>query len=163
VADDKVVYAFVPDIIRYYLDQAAIIANVPTYRCMEPEALAYVLEHLAELVVKPANESGGYGMLVGPASTKAEREDFAARVKADPRNYIAQPTLRLSTVPTLVGRKVEPRHVDLRPFILSADRQRVTTGGLTRVALRKGSLVVNSSQGGGSKDTWIVPVEGDGG
>ena len=162
VADDKVVYAFVPDIIRYYLGEDPAIANVPTYRCMEPEALAYVLEHLAELVVKPANESGGYGMLVGPASTKAEREAFAALVKADPRNYIAQPTLRLSTVPTLVGRRVEPRHVDLRPFILSADRQRVTTGGLTRVALRKGSLVVNSSQGGGSKDTWIVPDQGQG-
>ncbi len=163
VADDKVVYAFIPDIIRYYLGQDPIIPNVPTYRCMEAEALAYVLDNLADLVVKPANESGGYGMLVGPASTKAERETFAALIKADPRNYIAQPTLRLSTVPTLVGRKVEPRHVDLRPFILSADRQRVTTGGLTRVALRKGSLVVNSSQGGGSKDTWIVPDEGEGG
>jgi uncharacterized circularly permuted ATP-grasp superfamily protein len=163
VADDKVVYAFVPDIIRYYLGQEPLIANVPTYRCMEPEALAYVLDHLAELVVKPANESGGYGMLVGPASTRAERETFAALIQADPRNYIAQPTLRLSTVPTLAGRQVEPRHVDLRPFILSADRQRVTRGGLTRVALRKGSLVVNSSQGGGSKDTWVVPDEGQGG
>ena len=163
VADDKVVYAFVPDIIRYYLGQHPIIANVPTYRCMEPQALAHVLDHLAELVVKPANESGGYGMLVGPASTQAERETFAGLVRADPRNYIAQPTLRLSTVPTLVGRRVEPRHVDLRPFVLSSDRQRVTTGGLTRVALRKGSLVVNSSQGGGSKDTWIVPDAGRGG
>ena len=114
---------------------------------------------MAELVVKPANESGGYGMLVGPASTAAERETFARLVAADPRNYIAQPTLRLSTVPTLVGANLEPRHVDLRPFILSADRQQVTMGGLTRVALRKGSLVVNSSQGGGSKDTWIVPEE----
>ncbi|MBK5967391.1 MULTISPECIES: circularly permuted type 2 ATP-grasp protein [Thiorhodovibrio] len=156
VADDKVVYAFVPEIIRYYLDEDAIIPNVPTYRCMEPEALKYVLEHLAELVVKPANESGGYGMLVGPASTQAEREKFAAAIKKDPRNYIAQPTLKLSTVPTVVKNSIEPRHVDLRPFILSADRQQVTTGGLTRVALRKGSLVVNSSQGGGSKDTWIV-------
>ncbi len=163
VADDKVVYAFVPDIIRYYLAQDPIIPNVPTYRCMEAQSLAYALDHLAELVVKPANESGGYGMLVGPASTAAERDTFAALIKADPRNYIAQPTLRLSTVPTLVGRTLEPRHVDLRPFILSADRARVTTGGLTRVALRKGSLVVNSSQGGGSKDTWIVPDEGDGG
>ena len=162
VADDKVVYAFVPEIIRYYLDQDPIIPNVPTYRCMEPESLAYVLEHLAELVVKPANESGGYGMLVGPASNRAERDTFTRLIKADPRNYIAQPTLRLSTVPTLVGRKLEPRHVDLRPFILTGDRQRVTMGGLTRVALRKGSLVVNSSQGGGSKDTWIVPDEGDG-
>jgi uncharacterized circularly permuted ATP-grasp superfamily protein len=161
VADDKVVYAFVPEIIRYYLDADPIIPNVPTYRCMEPDALAYTLEHMAELVVKPANESGGYGMLVGPASTRSEREAFAAVVKKDPRNYIAQPALRLSTVPTVVGHGVEPRHVDLRPFILSADRQQVTTGGLTRVALRKGSLVVNSSQGGGSKDTWIVEAQED--
>jgi uncharacterized circularly permuted ATP-grasp superfamily protein len=158
VADDKVVYAFVPEIIRYYLAQDPIIPNVPTYRCMEADALAYTLEHMEDLVVKPANESGGYGMLVGPASTKAEREAFAEVVKKDPRNYIAQPALRLSTVPTVVGNGVEPRHVDLRPFILSADRQQVTMGGLTRVALRKGSLVVNSSQGGGSKDTWIVDV-----
>jgi uncharacterized circularly permuted ATP-grasp superfamily protein len=161
VADDKVVYAFVPEIIKYYLDADPIIPNVPTYRCMEAEALAYTLEHMAELVVKPANESGGYGMLVGPASTKAEREAFAEVVKKDPRNYIAQPALRLSTVPTVVGQAVEPRHVDLRPFILSADRQQVTMGGLTRVALRKGSLVVNSSQGGGSKDTWIVDSQED--
>ena len=157
VADDKVVYAFVPEIIKYYLDQDPIIPNVPTYRCMEPEALAYVLEHIAELVVKPANESGGYGMIVGPAATQAERSQFVQRVKKDPRNYIAQPTLGISTVPTIVKQTLEPRHVDLRPFILSADRQSVTMGGLTRVALRKGSLVVNSSQGGGSKDTWIIP------
>jgi uncharacterized circularly permuted ATP-grasp superfamily protein len=124
---------------------------------MEPEALVYTLEHMEQLVVKPANESGGYGMLVGPASTKAERERFAEVIQKDPRNYIAQPALRLSTVPTIIGRHLEPRHVDLRPFILSADRQQVTMGGLTRVALRRGSLVVNSSQGGGSKDTWIVP------
>jgi uncharacterized circularly permuted ATP-grasp superfamily protein len=128
---------------------------------MEPEALAYTLEHMEEMVVKPANESGGYGMLVGPASTKAERDRFAGLIKKDPRNYIAQPALRLSTVPTVIGDRVEPRHVDLRPFILSADRQQVTMGGLTRVALRKGSLVVNSSQGGGSKDTWIVPDHAD--
>jgi len=158
VADDKVVYAFVPEIIKYYLDQAPIIPNVPTYRCMEPDSLKYVIEHIAELVVKPANESGGYGMLVGPASSQAERDKFVSLVKKDPRNYIAQPTLKLSTVPTVIKNSVEPRHVDLRPFILSADRQQVTMGGLTRVALRKGSLVVNSSQGGGSKDTWIVPV-----
>ena len=157
VADDKVVYAFVPEIIRYYLDAEPIIPNVPTYRCMEPDALAYTLEHMEDMVVKPANESGGYGMLVGPASTKAEREQFAALIKKDPRNYIAQPALKLSTVPTIIGSRLEPRHVDLRPFILSADRQQVTMGGLTRVAMRKGSLVVNSSQGGGSKDTWIVP------
>jgi uncharacterized circularly permuted ATP-grasp superfamily protein len=157
VADDKVVYAFVPEIIKYYLDEESIIPNVPTYRCMEADALAYVLENIAELVVKPANESGGYGMLVGPASTQAERNKFTQLVKKDPRNYIAQPTLALSTVPTVIKKALEPRHVDLRPFILSADRQQVTMGGLTRVALRKGSLVVNSSQGGGSKDTWIVP------
>ncbi len=157
VADDKVVYAFVPELIRHYLDADPIIPNVPTYRCMEPEALAYTLENMEAMVVKPANESGGYGMLVGPASTKAEREHFAELIKKDPRNYIAQPALKLSTVPTIIGHRLEPRHVDLRPFILSADRQQVTMGGLTRVAMRKGSLVVNSSQGGGSKDTWIVP------
>jgi uncharacterized circularly permuted ATP-grasp superfamily protein len=161
VADDKVVYSFVPEIIQYYLSEEPIIPNVPTYRCMEPDALAYVVEHIAELVVKPANESGGYGRLVGPAASQAERDKFASLVKKDPRNYIAQPTLNLSTVPTVIKKAIEPRHVDLRPFILSADRQQVTMGGLTRVALRKGSLVVNSSQGGGSKDTWIVP-EGTG-
>lgn len=156
VADDKVVYSYVPDIIKYYLDQDAIVPNVPTWRCMDKDSLDYVLEHLEELVVKPANESGGYGMLIGPASTRAEREEFARLIKADPRNYIAQPTLGISTVPTVVKGTVEPRHVDLRPFILSGKNIKVTTGGLTRVALRKGSLVVNSSQGGGSKDTWIV-------
>ena len=118
-----------------------------------------MLEHLEELVVKPANESGGYGMLVGPHSTKAEREKFAELIKADPRNYIAQPTLNLRTVPTLIEGKFEPRHVDMRPFILSSDQIHVTTGGLTRVALKRGSLVVNSSQGGGSKDTWIIDGE----
>jgi uncharacterized circularly permuted ATP-grasp superfamily protein len=159
VADDKVVYAFVPEMIRYYLGESAIVPNVPTYLCMKPDELEYTLANLPKMVVKPANESGGHGMLVGPASTKAEREAFAERIKKDPRNYIAQPALALSTVPTMVGTRVEPRHVDLRPFILSADRVQVTTGGLTRVALRKGSLVVNSSQGGGSKDTWIVDVQ----
>ena len=156
VADDKVVYSYVPDIIRYYLDQEPIVANVPTWRCMDPDSLDYVLAHLKELVVKPANESGGYGMLVGPASTKAEREEFARLIRGNPRNYIAQPTLGISTVPTIDRGLLEPRHVDLRPFILSGKQMEVTTGGLTRVALRKGSLVVNSSQGGGSKDTWIV-------
>jgi len=156
VADDKVVYSFVPDIIRYYMAQEPIVPNVPTWRCMDKESLDYVLEHLKELVVKPANESGGYGMLVGPASSKAERDEFAKLIQADPRNYIAQPTLGISTVPTIAKGMLEPRHVDLRPFILSGKRMEVTTGGLTRVALRKGSLVVNSSQGGGSKDTWIV-------
>ncbi|MET0065745.1 MAG: circularly permuted type 2 ATP-grasp protein [Candidatus Thiodiazotropha sp.] len=156
VADDKVVYSYVPEIIRYYLDQEPIVPNVPTYRCMDKDSLAYVQDHLKDLVVKPANESGGYGMLVGPASTKAEREEFAKLIAANPRNYIAQPTLGISTVPTIDRGLLEPRHVDLRPFILSGKNMEVTTGGLTRVALRKGSLVVNSSQGGGSKDTWIV-------
>jgi uncharacterized circularly permuted ATP-grasp superfamily protein len=156
VADDKVVYAFVPEIIKYYLDQDPIIPNVPTLRCMYPEEREHVLANLDKLVVKPANESGGYGMLMGPFASKAERERFAELILAHPRNYIGQPTLQISTVPTLVQGRVEPRHVDLRPFILSGERRQVTTGGLTRVALRKGSLVVNSSQGGGSKDTWIV-------
>lgn len=159
VADDKVVYAFVPDMIKYYLGEEIIVPNVPTYLCMKSDECKYVLEHLEELVVKPANESGGYGMLVGPHSTKAEREKFAQLIKDDPRNYIAQPTLNLSTVPTLIEGKLEPRHVDMRPFILSSDQIHVTTGGLTRVALRRGSLVVNSSQGGGSKDTWIIDGE----
>ncbi|WP_210394786.1 circularly permuted type 2 ATP-grasp protein [Motiliproteus sediminis] len=160
VADDKVVYAYVPEIIRYYLNEKPRIANVKTYLCDDPEQQAYVLDHLDELVVKPANESGGYGMLIGPHSTKKEQAQFARLIKENPRNYIAQPTLSLSTAPTLVSKgKVEPRHLDLRPFILQAKDTYVTNGGLTRVALRKGSLVVNSSQGGGSKDTWIVNGE----
>ena len=161
VADDKVVYAFVPDFIRYYLGEEPKIPNVPTYRCMFEDECEYVLANLDSLVVKPANESGGYGMLMGQSATSAERQAFAAHIRADPRNYIAQPTLGLSTVPTVIDGKVEPRHVDLRPFILSGRTTRVTTGGLTRVALRKASLVVNSSQGGGSKDTWIVDTERD--
>tara|TARA_R110002167_G_scaffold23071_5_gene82113 strand:- start:158 stop:1621 length:1464 start_codon:yes stop_codon:yes gene_type:complete len=157
VADDKVVYAYVPEIIRYYLKEEPLIKNVKTYLCEDPKQRQYVLDHLAELVVKPANESGGYGMLIGPHSTKKEQAEFAALIKADPRNYVAQPTLRLSTAPTLVGKGcLEPRHLDLRPFVLQAKKSYVTTGGLTRVAMKKGSLVVNSSQGGGSKDTWIV-------
>jgi uncharacterized circularly permuted ATP-grasp superfamily protein len=156
VADDKVVYAFVPKIIKYYLDAAPILPNVPTYVCLYDDDRAYVLEHLHELVVKPANESGGYGMLIGPTAAAAECAEFAARIRADPRNYIAQPLVKLSTVPTIVDDHVEPRHVDLRPFILQGERQYVTPGGLTRVALRPGSTVVNSSQGGGSKDTWVV-------
>ncbi len=156
VADDKVIYTYVPDIIRFYLAEEPIIDNVPTWRCSERDSLAYVQEHLAELVVKPANESGGYGMLVGPHATAAAVAEFAQVIAKDPRNYIAQPTLSLSTVPTICDGVVEPRHVDLRPFILQAEKTAVTAGGLTRVALRKGSLVVNSSQGGGSKDTWIV-------
>lgn len=156
VADDKVVYTFVPQMIRYYLDADAIIPNVPTYLCMDRKEREYVVANLDKLVVKPANESGGYGMLVGPAATRRERAEFGKLIERDPRNFVAQPLIQLSTVPTLVGNQVEPRHVDLRPFILSSDQMQVTTGGLTRVALRKGSLVVNSSQGGGSKDTWIV-------
>jgi uncharacterized circularly permuted ATP-grasp superfamily protein len=158
VADDKVVYAYVPRMIRYYLGEDAILPNVPTYLCWEKEALAYVLDHLDELVVKAANESGGYGMLVGPHSTRAEQAEFATKIKANPRNYIAQPTLALSRVPTLVGGRLEGRHVDLRPYILYGREIYVQPGGLTRVALKKGSLVVNSSQGGGSKDTWVLPT-----
>ncbi|WP_017446692.1 circularly permuted type 2 ATP-grasp protein [Gayadomonas joobiniege] len=161
VADDKVVYSFVPEIIKYYLNEEIKLPNVPTYKCMDPDDMQYVIAHISELVVKPANESGGYGLLIGPKSTKKEQQECIKRIKADPRNYIAQPTLNLSTVPTMVDNHVEGRHVDLRPFILSSGQQTyVTTGGLTRVALVKGSLVVNSSQGGGSKDTWIVDEEG---
>ena len=156
VADDKAVYAFVPKAIRYYLDEEPILPNVPTHLCMDDKEREYVLANLAKLVVKPANESGGYGMLIGPHASAKEREEFARLIKKDPRNYIAQPLVRLSTTPTVVGNHAEPRHVDLRPFILSGETTTVTTGGLTRVALRKGSTVVNSSQGGGSKDTWIV-------
>lgn len=156
VADDKVVYSYVPEIIRYYLSEDAIIPNVPTWRCSDPAHLDHVLKNLAELVVKPANESGGYGMLVGPHATKAEHEEFRALLKANPRNYIGQPTLSLSTAPTLAGDTLQPRHLDLRPFILQGKDVEVTAGGLTRVAMRAGSLIVNSSQGGGSKDTWIV-------
>lgn len=161
VADDKVVYAFVPEIIKYYLDQEPLLPNVPSYLCMREKDRHYTLANLDKLVVKPANESGGYGMMVGPHATPAERRRFAELIQKDPRNYIAQPTLALSTSPTLCeDRQMEPRHVDLRPFVLSGGPStHVTTGGLTRVALKKGSLVVNSSQGGGSKDTWIVDVE----
>jgi uncharacterized circularly permuted ATP-grasp superfamily protein len=156
VADDKVVYAYVPRIVKYYLGEEIILPNVPTYVCAEPQDGQYVLEHLEELVVKAANESGGYGMLVGPHSTQAQRAEFAEKVKSNPRNYIAQPTLALSRVPTIVDDHFEGRHVDLRPYILYGNDVFVLPGGLTRVALKKGSLVVNSSQGGGSKDTWVL-------
>jgi uncharacterized circularly permuted ATP-grasp superfamily protein len=156
VADDKVIYAFVPDMIRYYLQEEPIIDNVRTYLCMRESDKDYVLEHIDELVVKPANESGGYGIMVGPHASKAARDECAAQIEKNPRNYIAQPTIALSTAPTLCEGAIEPRHIDLRPFILHAKDTWVTPGGLTRVALRKGSLVVNSSQGGGSKDTWVV-------
>ena len=160
VADDKVVYAYVPEIIRYYLGEEPLIPNVPTYKCIDKTEREHVIANLDKLVVKPANESGGYGMLIGPQASQAEREQFARLIRRDPRNYVAQPMLTLSTAPTLVGTHVEPRHLDLRPFVLSGRDTFVTTGGLTRVALRKGSTVVNSSQGGGSKDTWIVDLEG---
>jgi uncharacterized circularly permuted ATP-grasp superfamily protein len=156
VADDKVIYAYVPEIIRYYLGEDPSLENVPTYLCWEPKHLEYVLSHLSELVVKAANESGGYGMLIGPASTKAEIEAFAELIKANPRNYIAQPTLGLSRSPVIVGDHFEGRHVDLRPYILYGKDIKVMPGGLTRVALTRDSLVVNSSQGGGSKDTWVL-------
>jgi uncharacterized circularly permuted ATP-grasp superfamily protein len=156
VADDKVVCAFVPEIIKYYLGEDIIVPNVPTYMCWKDSDQKYVLEHLHELVVKEANQSGGYGMLIGPHATKAEREEFAHRIKDNPRNYIAQPTLSLSRVPVLIDDHFEGRHVDLRPFILYGEDIYVLPGGLTRVALKKGSLIVNSSQGGGSKDTWVL-------
>ena len=156
VADDKVVYSYVPDMIRYYLGEDAILPNVPTFLCFRDKDRKHVLENLDKLVVKAANEAGGYGMLVGPHSTIEQREAFAAKIEANPRNYIAQPTLALSRVPTLIGDQLEGRHVDLRPYILYGKDIHVLPGGLTRVALRKGSLVVNSSQGGGSKDTWVL-------
>ena len=156
VADDKVVYAYVPDMIKYYSGEDAILPNVPTYLCWRDADRQHVLQNLDKLVVKAANEAGGYGMLVGPHSTAEQREEFAAKIKANPRNYIAQPTLALSRVPTLISDHLEGRHVDLRPYILYGKDIRVLPGGLTRVALRKGSLVVNSSQGGGSKDTWVL-------
>jgi uncharacterized circularly permuted ATP-grasp superfamily protein len=156
VADDKVIYAFVPDMIRFYLNEEPILPNVPTYLCARDDDRKYVLEHLHELVVKAANEAGGYGMLIGPHSTEHQRKEFAEKIIQDPRNYIAQPTLALSRVPTLVDDHFEGRHVDLRPYVLYGKEIWVLPGGLTRVALKKGSLVVNSSQGGGSKDTWVV-------
>ena len=156
IADDKSIYSYVPDIIEFYTGRPPILQNIHTYNCRKTDELQYVLEHMAELVVKETHGSGGYGMLVGPASTKAEVELFRAKVKAKPEMYIAQPTLALSTCPTLTEQGLSPRHVDLRPFVLLGDRMRLTPGGLTRVALRKGSLVVNSSQGGGTKDTWVL-------
>ncbi len=161
VADDKAVYAYVPEIISYYLGEDAILPNIETYLCREPSQLSHVLANLDSLVVKAVGASGGYGMLVGPHATQAEREAFAEALRANPDNYIAQPTIQLSTAPCLIDGAIDPRHVDLRPFVLSGDKIRVTPGALTRVALRKGSLVVNSSQGGGSKDTWVLG-EGDG-
>ena len=156
VADDKAVYAYVPEMIRFYLSEEPILQNVPTYLGCHDEDRAYMLEHLDELVVKCANESGGYGMLIGPHASAAERQEFAQRIRAQPRNYIAQPTLALSRHPTFVDGLLEGCHVDLRPYVLCGERVTIVPGGLTRVALRRGSLVVNSSQGGGSKDTWVL-------
>lgn len=156
VSDDKAIYAYVPKIINYYLAEEPILPNVPTYICSNRQDRTYVLEHLDQLVVKATNEAGGYGMMIGPHASKQEREEYARRVEADPRNYIAQPTLALSRVPTLVDDHLEGRHVDLRPYVLHGRDVYVLPGGMTRVALRKGSLVVNSSQGGGNKDTWVL-------
>ncbi len=157
IADDKALYSYMPDIIEFYTGERAILKNVPTWRCSEEDALAYVLENLGELVVKEVHGSGGYGMLIGPTASKKERTAFEAKLRAKPANYIAQPTLALSTVPILAKSGLAPRHVDLRPFVLaSPNRIDITPGGLTRVALKKGSLVVNSSQGGGTKDTWVL-------
>jgi len=156
VADDKSIYPYVPKMVEFYLGEKPILENVPTYMCRRPDELNYVLAHLGELVVKEVHGAGGYGMLVGPASTKAEIEDFRAHLLARPDNYIAQPTLALSTTPTFVDSGIAPRHIDLRPFVLSGKEVQMCPGGLTRVALKEGSLVVNSSQGGGTKDTWVL-------
>ena len=156
IADDKAIYAYVPDIIEFYTGEKPILKNVPTYRCSLDSERSYVLDHLSELVVKEVHGSGGYGMLIGPAATKRELAEFRKRIEARPGNYIAQPTLALSTCPAATAAGFAPRHVDLRPFVLLGDKIRLTPGGLTRVALKKGSLVVNSSQGGGTKDTWVL-------
>ena len=156
IADDKSIYPYVPKMIEFYLGEKPIIANVPTHMCRDPQELAYVLAHMSELVIKEVHGAGGYGMLVGPAATKAEIEDFRRVLEANPSNYIAQPTLSLSTCPTFVESGIAPRHIDLRPFVLSGKTVQLVPGGLTRVALKEGSLVVNSSQGGGTKDTWVM-------
>jgi uncharacterized circularly permuted ATP-grasp superfamily protein len=161
IADDKAVYSYMPEIVRYYSGGEAKLPNVETFRCREPEALAYTLDNLEKLVVKLVDGSGGYGMLVGPTATKAQIEHFRAALKAEPQRYIAQPTLALSTVPTLTEKGVAPRHVDFRPFVLTgSDGVNIVPGGLTRVALKEGSLVVNSSQGGGTKDSLILSDPG---
>lgn len=156
IADDKAIYSYIPDIIEFYTGEKPILKNVQTYRCSEPDSLKYVLDNLADLVVKEVHGSGGYGMLVGPTATKSEISKFAQKLKANPGNYIAQPTLELSTVPIVTKKGLSARHVDLRPFTLVSDKLRIVPGGLTRVALKQGSLVVNSSQGGGTKDTWVL-------
>lgn len=159
VADDKAVYSYVPQIIRYYLHEEPVLSNIETYLLSNEEHQKYVVEHLEELVVKAVGESGGYGMLIGPHSTGAQREEFRRAILSNPRNYIAQPTLALSRGPCIIDGEIEPRHLDLRPFILNGDRVTIVPGGLTRVALKRGSLVVNSSQGGGSKDTWVLEAQ----
>jgi uncharacterized circularly permuted ATP-grasp superfamily protein len=157
IADDKAVYSYMPEIVKFYLSEEPILKNVPTWRCREPEHLSYVLDRLEELVVKEVHGSGGYGMLIGPTANKATLASFRAKLKATPKNFIAQPTLALSTCPTCVEEEIAPRHVDFRPFVLTGrDKIRIVPGGLTRVALKEGSLVVNSSQGGGTKDTWVL-------
>jgi len=156
IADDKAIYSYMPEIVEFYTGRKAMLGNIPTWRCSEPDSLAYVTEHLAELVVKEVHGSGGYGMLVGSAASRKELEAFAKKLAARPSNYIAQPTLSLSTCPILTEAGLAPRHVDLRPFVLVSDRIQIVPGGLTRVALKQGSLVVNSSQGGGTKDTWVL-------
>ncbi len=163
MADDKAVYAYVPEIIRFYLQEDPILQNVPTFLMSDEKQRNHVLENLPQMVVKAVGESGGYGMLIGPHSSQQQRDDFRARILAEPRNYIAQPTLALSSAPCLIDGEVEARHIDLRPYILMGEKVTLVPGGLTRVALRKGSLVVNSSQGGGSKDTWVLRADdGDG-
>jgi uncharacterized circularly permuted ATP-grasp superfamily protein len=156
VADDKSIYPFVPDMIAFYLGEKPLLANVPTYKCRNREELEFTLEHLPQLVVKEVHNAGGYGMLIGPSATREELDDFGRRLRGNPNNYIAQPTLALSTCPTYVDSGVAPRHIDLRPFVLSGGEVTMVPGGLTRVALREGSLVVKSSQGGGTKDTWVL-------
>jgi uncharacterized circularly permuted ATP-grasp superfamily protein len=156
VADDKAIYAYVPQIIRYYLGQDPILSNVETFLMTDPVQREHVCAHLERYVVKAVGESGGYGMLIGPHSTAVQRDQFRERIQADPRNYIAQPTIALSTTPCVCDGRIEPRHVDLRPYVLFGEKITIVPGALTRVAFQKGSLVVNSSQGGGSKDTWVL-------
>jgi len=156
ISDDKAIYSYMPEIVEFYTGSKPLLQNVPTWRCSEPDSLKYVLDNIADLVIKEVHGSGGYGMLVGPTASKKERETFADKLRAKPGNYIAQPTLSLSTVPIFVDKGIAPRHVDLRPYVLVSDKVRIIPGGLTRVALKKGSLVVNSSQGGGTKDTWVL-------
>jgi uncharacterized circularly permuted ATP-grasp superfamily protein len=156
ISDDKAIYSYMPEIVEFYTGRKPILGNIPTWRCSEPDSLKYVQEHISELVIKEVHGSGGYGMLVGPAATKKECEEFAKKLAAKPANYIAQPTLALSTCPIMTEKGLAPRHVDLRPYVLVSDRIQLVPGGLTRVALKEGSLVVNSSQGGGTKDTWVL-------